>query len=236
MNIVDFIILIILLLGAWRGFKNGLIPSLVNVVGLFLIFTLSFFIKQPISIFLYEHLPFLNFAGIFKGITAINILFYEAVSYGITIVILGIVFGILKTLSKGLEKLIHMTIFLTLPSKILGGILGVIESFLFCFILLYIASVVNTTTLYVKDSKFGMPILKNTPVLSSVSKDLINSGEEIHNVISKNKNDTNQANLESVDVLMKYDILSYDSANKLIESGKLNIDNIESIVEKYKGE
>ncbi len=233
MNIVDYIMVVILILGAYRGYKSGLISSIIDLVGLFLVFVLAFYLKNPISIFFYEKLPFLNFGGIFQGIMAANILFYEALAYGICVLLLGIVFGIIKMLSKALDKLIRMTIFLNLPCRLLAAVVGILQSILLCFILLYVASVINTTTSYVRESKYGMVVLKNIPVLSDTADELISSGEEIYEVL-KNEKDNSKANLESIDILMKYNILSYDSANKLIENGKLNILNIETIVEKYK--
>ena len=71
MNIVDYIIIIILVLCAFKGFKQGMLPSIVNLVGTFLVFIIAFYVKQPISTLMYENLPFLNFAGIFKGIIGI---------------------------------------------------------------------------------------------------------------------------------------------------------------------
>jgi len=234
MNIVDYIILGILLLHLLKGLKNGLLLSIVNVIGVVLIFVIAFYIKGPISIFLYERLPFLSFAGIFKGIVAVNILFYEAIAYGITIILLSIVFTIIKRITKIIDRLLSFTLFLNLPSKILGGVIGLVEGILYSFILLFIASVVNTTTVYVNESKYGNLILENTPIISTVTSDLVNSSKEIYNVVLNNKNNTNKANLESIDILMKYDILSYDSSVKLINDKKLNIIGIESVIEKYK--
>lgn len=234
MNVVDIIILIILLLHVMKGFKNGLFPTLVNFIGIFLVFIIAFYIKGPLSILLYENLPFLSFAGIFKGIVAINILFYEAISYGLTILILGIIFGVVKRLSKIIERIIKMTIILTLPSKLLGALIGLFEGILFTFILLFIASVINTLVPYVKNSQLSSMILNKTPIISNVTGDLINSGNEIYETIINNENNTNKANLESIDILMKYDILSYESATKLVNDKKLKIKGIEKIIEKYK--
>lgn len=234
MNIVDYIIIIILLLSALKGFKDGLLPTIVNFIGTFLVFVIAFYLKQPISIFLYENIPFLNFAGIFKGVIAINILFYEAMAYGLAIVILGIVFGIVKKISVGLNKIFSITLFLNLPSKIIGALIGILEGILFCFILLFIGSVVNTTTKYVNESKYSSIILTKIPILNDVTSNLINSGNEIYETVLKNENNVTQANLETIDILMRYDILSYDSATKLINDKKLNINGVESIVEKYR--
>lgn len=234
MNVVDYIIIVILILSALKGFKEGLLPTIVNLVGTFLVFVIAFYLKQPISTLLYENLPFLNFAGIFKGVIAINILFYEAIAYGLTIVLLGIVFGIIKKVSVGLNKVLSITLFLNLPSKLIGAVIGVLEGVLFCFILLFVGSVINTTTKYVNESKYSSIILNEIPILNNVTSNLIDSGEEIYDVVLNNGNNTLKANLETIDILMKYEILSYESATKLIEDKKLNIVGIESVVEKYR--
>ncbi len=234
MNVVDYIIIIILALSALKGFKEGLLPTIVNFIGMFLVFIIAFYIKQPISTLLYENLPFLNFAGVFKGVIAINILFYEALAYGLTITLLGIVFGIIKRISVGLNKILSITLFLNLPSKLIGAVVGAFEGVLYCFIILFIGSIINTTTKYVNESKYSSIILNEIPILNDVTSNLINSGEEIYNVVLKNEHNTNQANLETVDILMKYEILSYESATKLVNDKKLNIIGIENVVEKYR--
>lgn len=236
MNIVDYIILVILILSAVKGFRQGLIPSIVNFVGVFLVFIIAFYLKAPISSLLYQNLPFLSFGGIFKGVIGVNILFYEVIAYGLTIILLGIVFGILKKISIGLQKLLNLTILLNLPSKIIGALIGILEGILFSFILLYIGSVINTTTKYVNESKYSSIILNDIPIINSVTNNLTKSTEEIYDTIVNNQNDTNKANLETIDILMKYDILSYDSANKLVQDNKLNIKGVNKVIEKYKGD
>lgn len=236
MNIVDYIILVILILSAVKGFRQGLIPSIVNFVGVFLVFIIAFYLKTPISSLLYQNLPFLSFGGIFKGVIGVNILFYEVIAYGLTIILLGIVFGILKKISIGIQKLLNLTILLNLPSKIIGALIGILEGILFSFILLYIGSVVNTTTKYVNESKYSSIILNDIPIINSVTNNLTKSTEEIYDTIVNNQNDTNKANLETIDILMKYDILSYDSANRLVQDNKLNIKGVNNVIEKYKGD
>ena len=65
MNIVDILIIIFILFGALLGFKRGFTRELLSLVGIFLILILSFILKNPISVFLYNNLPFFNFGGIF---------------------------------------------------------------------------------------------------------------------------------------------------------------------------
>ncbi len=234
MNIVDYIIIIILVLCAFKGFKQGMLPSIVNFIGTFLVFIIAFYVKQPISTLMYENLPFLDFAGIFKGIIGVNILFYEVIAYGLTIVLLAIIFGIVKRISLVFNKILNATIVLTLPNKIIGAIIGIFEGVLFSFILLCIASNVNTTTKYVNESKYSGIILNNIPILNSVTSSLTDSSKEIYDTIINNENDKNKANLETIDILMKHNILSYESATKLVNDKKLNIDGVNQVIEKYR--
>ena len=234
MNIVDYIIIVILLLGMIKGFKDGLLPSIVNFVGTFLIFIIAFFLKQPVSSLLYENLPFISFGGIFKGIIGINILFYEALAYGLTITILGIIFGIIKKVSKGLQRLLNSTLLLSIPSKIIGAIIGILEGVLYVFLLLHIGSVINVTASYINNSKYSSIILDKTPIINNVTNEFREGAEEIYNTVMNNKDDVNKANLNTIDILMNKKILSYESAKKLVDNKKINIDGINEIIEKYR--
>ena len=81
MNVVDIVILIFLAFGALIGFKRGFTRQLVSLVGIFVIIVVSFLFKNPVSVFLYNNLPFFNFGGIFKDITVLNILVYEVIAF-----------------------------------------------------------------------------------------------------------------------------------------------------------
>ena len=234
MNIVDYIMIAFLLLFALKGFRRGLLPSIVNLASSLLVFVIAFYLKTPISTFLYENLPFFKFGGIFKGVVAINILFYEGIAYAIAISLLFIVFTILKKISKIMEKVLQFTIFLSLPAKIVGAVVGIAEGLLYAFVLLYIASVVNTSSTYVNNSKYASKILTDIPIVRDVTSNLTLSTKEVYNTILNNSNDTNRANLDSINILMKYDILSYDSAKKLYDDGKLNILGVKTVIEEYK--
>ena len=236
MNIIDYFILAVVILFALKGFKQGLLPSIINFVGTFLIFIIAFYVKQPISHLLYENFPFLSFGGIFKGIIGINIIFYEVVAYGIAITLLGIIFCIIKRISIVIQKLLNVTLFLNLPSKILGAVIGAFEGVLFSIILVYMGGFISETSKYINDSKLSSMILTKTPIINNVTNNFRNSYNEIYDTVIKNENDTNNANLETIDILMKYDILSYDSAIKLYNDNKLNIDGVKEVIENNRSE
>lgn len=75
MNVCDIIILIALAFGAVGGFKAGVIKKTADFVGMFIIVILAFYLKNYLSVIMYENLPFFNFWGFIKGLDAINILF-----------------------------------------------------------------------------------------------------------------------------------------------------------------
>ena len=81
MNVIDIIIILFILLGGVAGFKAGVLKKIVSFVGLFIVVYLSFRLKNYLSPFFYENLPFFNFWGIFKGIQVLNIIFYEFLSF-----------------------------------------------------------------------------------------------------------------------------------------------------------
>ena len=67
MNYVDIIILIFLAFGAILGFKRGFTRQLVSLVGMFAIVILAFIFKNPVSVILYNNLPFFNFASFIRN-------------------------------------------------------------------------------------------------------------------------------------------------------------------------
>ena len=225
LSIIDIVILLFLLLGAIIGFKKGIIKSVVSLVGTILVFVLSFTLKNPLSVYLYTHLPFFNI-----GITVINVLVYEAIAF----LILFFLFSILLKII--IETILKFTIVLGIPSKILGAIFGFIEMYIFIFAVLFLLVQFNVRSSLITESKMADFILGKTPVVSEIMKD---SYSAIKEVIDLNKNytttqDKDKLNSDGLEILLKYNVLSVENAKLLQEKGKLNIANGESIIEKYK--
>ena len=88
MNIMSAVIILIVLFYVVLGFKRGVIKTGVSLIGTIAILVVSFVLKDIVANFLMEHLPFFNFGGIFDGITSINILMYEMISFIVVFVIL----------------------------------------------------------------------------------------------------------------------------------------------------
>ena len=236
MNIIDVSIILIILLFGVIGLKRGLIKETISFLGFFLVIVLSFILKNPLSKIMYSYLPFFKFSGILKGTAFINILFYEIISFFIILSLLSIVLKLLVFASSIFEKLLRATIILSPPSKILGFIIGLIEGITWSFIILYIVSLPIINIKELKDSKIKKEVLKNTPILSNLTNDTINSIDEVNDLIEEYKTSKKiidkKFDLESLDILLKYKIVSIDSMKELQNRNKIKI-NIDELIEKY---
>lgn len=236
MNIIDAIAILIILSCMAMGLKKGFTKELISFLGFFVIVIAAFLLKNPISKILYENLPFFTFGGLFKGITALNIILYEIIAFFIVIAVLTIVFRVLLFASSIFEKLLNMTIILGIPSKILGMVVGLVEGFVWVFILFYIVSLPLFNFKEVNDSKMMGPVLKNTPILSSFTKDFKVALEELSDLKEEYKNEGNKEkfNYDTLNILLKYKIVTTESIEKLNEKGKLKIENVNTLLNLYR--
>lgn len=234
---VDIVVIILILLGAFVGFKRGFTRELVSCVGFILCVILAYLLKNPISNFMYDHLPFFTFGGVIKGVVVFNILLYEVISFFLTLSILLIILKIVTAGTKVFEGFLNATIVLGIPSKILGFILGAIEWVIICFIGLLVLSLPIFKTNYLYESKIGMAILNNTPILSNVSDNTLKVYKEFENLKDKYEDNTNvnQFNLDALDLFLKYHIVDISSVEKLYNNGKLlSVNNISSVLDNYR--
>lgn len=238
MNVVDLGIILILIFGAIVGFKRGFTHELVSALGFFVVIVLAFLLKNPVSIFLYQHLPFFKFAGVLKGVTSLNIILYEAIAFLIVASILMILFKVLLNITNIFETLLKFTIVLTLPTKIAGMVVGIIESFVWLFIILYIVNLPMFHIDIIKESKYKDKILNNTPILSKITDESITIINEFTSLKEKYETSPNASefNRETLDLFLKYEVISVKSVEILRDKDKLKIDNLDEILNKYKEE
>ena len=231
MNVVDVIIIVLLILGGVAGFKAGVIKKLTDFIGMFVVIILAFYLKNYISVIMYENLPFFNFFGLINGIDALNILLYEVIAFLVIFIALLFVLKVVLMLTGLVEKILKATVILSIPSKILGIVVGVIEMYVYLFLILVIVSLPIFDSSFLKDSKMNNFILNNTPVLSGVSGEIIDIYGDVYNIIDNRKNKTNeQLNEEILKVLIDKKVVTKESAKKLVDKNKIHI-NDKSIVE-----
>lgn len=231
MNVVDIIILIALALGAIGGFKSGVIKKTADFVGIFVIIVLSFYFKNYLSVIMYENLPFINFGGFIKGIEAINILFYEVLAFVIVYSLLYLVYKVVLMVTGLIEKILKATVILSIPSKLLGIIVGVIEMYVYVFLILVVITLPIMNIPYVRDSKMANFMLDKTPVLSSISEEMVSTYDGVYNIVKNKDNRSNEElNDEVIRLLLDKNIVTKESLGKLIDRNKIHISD-DSILE-----
>ena len=223
-GVIDLIIIIILLIGGVVGFKEGAIKKITSFIGLFLVVIIAFMLKNKLSVYFYENLPFLDLWGVFKGIQILNVIFYELVAFVIIASALMIVYRLLLIITGLIEKVLKATIILSIPSKLLGFVIGIIESYVWIYIFIFILTlpVINFKEIYT--SKIANFMLKETPILSKYTGKTVDVYNDIYKIVVNRKDKTNkQINEETMDLMLNYDIISKESAQKLIDSNKVSV-------------
>ncbi|MBR3362510.1 MAG: CvpA family protein [Bacilli bacterium] len=236
MSLVDILIVIFIILGGLSGFKNGFTKSVVKFLGVLVVLILAFILKNPISLFLMSVGPFIPFGGMIKGVTILNILLYEVISFSVVFSVLMIVLKILTKTTSIFEKILNFTIILGIPSKILGLLFGILKNYVIVFFVMYFLAMPNFSDVtFVNDSTLKDPILRNTPILSSIADKSVKVLDEFKDLSKKYKNskDANEFNLETLDLFLKYDVTDVATVKNLRDSGKLKIKGIDEVLNKY---
>lgn len=233
-SIIDAIIIIMLLFGAVFGFKAGVIKSAVSFLGTLLIIFLAFQLKNPISEFLYMHLPFFNFNGALAGVTVFNVLIYEGIAFLIVFAILEILLKVVIIASGILESILRLTIVFGLFSKILGLFFGFIEYYVIIFAGLFMLNCFSNTAFLIKDSSLATNILNNTPILTEQFREPKAAIDEILSLSTTYKNDKDGYNTKALEILIKYNVISKEQAEKLISKKKIDISNAQGIIDSLK--
>jgi len=233
-GIVDAIIILVILLGGIIGFKEGALKKLTRIVGLVIILVISFILKNKLSVYFYENLPFLELWGAFKGIQVLNIVFYEMLSFLIIASVLTIVYKVLLGITGIIENVLKATVILSIPSKLIGFIIGLIEYYIWVYIGLFIMTlpIINLRQIYT--SKIATYMLENTPYVADYTKKTLDIYNDIYTIIDNRNDKTNaKINEEAMDVMLRYEIITVQSAEKLIDKNKVYIED-KSFLEKYK--
>ena len=239
MNILDIIIIIFILFGAVLGFKRGFTKEVVEALGFVVVVIIAYFLKNPLSVIMYEYLPFFKI-GLLKNVEILNILVYEGIAFIICVILLSIVLKVLLTITSVFEKIINATIILSLPSKIAGAIVGILYHYVFIFIALYVISLTIYDVDFIDDSKYKDKILDKTPILSSFADKSVNVINEFI-VLKDNYSDKtiseSEFNYQAIELFLKYEIITPESLKKLIDEGKIDtFDNYGDLIRTYGGD
>jgi len=210
MNIVDIVIIIFILLSGIVGLKRGFTKELVCFLGIFIVIILGFFLTDPVAQILYDNLPYFKI----NGLLSLSIYVYEAIAFLLVTSVLLLIFKLLIVLTSLFEKLLNYTIILGIPSKILGFILGLIEGLVWTFIILYILNLPIFNNNILKESKYKKYILDDTPILSNMNNNIVESLKEIKEV--EDNKTKEEKELETLNIMVKYHIIDEDTKNNII--------------------
>lgn len=233
-NIVDIIIIIFILLCGVVGYKRGVFKQLVLCVGLILIFYLAYKFKDPVGEFFLLRLPIFDFPNLFKGVVTLNIIVYQTLAFVLVLAVLLLIFDFILSITGLFEKLLRITIILGIPSKILGFIGGLLEGYVVAFVILFFLTQPAFSFQFFQDSNLSQKILTSSPVLTDITKDTVEVVKEIYAL--KDEKDTKLLNQKSLDIMLEHGMVTYDTAKKLSDEGKINFEGIDEVLNKHKGE
>lgn len=237
MNVLDIGIILVLLMFAIVGFKQGVIRELFAFLGIILIFYISFLLSGMAGDILCLTLPFVDFMGSLEGMSAINLLLYQGLAFILIFAVLLTVYEIILKVSTSLQKLINMTIILWLPSKLLGAVVGLLKGYILLFAILLVLIIPFGSDKLYEESKFANTIVYNTPVLSNSIGNITKSTKEVYSLVDdvvNQKINVREANLQTIDILLEHNIIDKQTVKVLVQKGKLvNVNGYEEILNNY---
>lgn len=220
--LIDIIIILIVALETYSGYKKGFLESSIKLLGFIGAFVGAYILKSPLSILMYTHLPFFKFDGLFRGMSSLNIVIYEIIAFIVTFILLRIIIKLVAKVLGLVERLLSFIFFIGVPSKILGALVGFVKS----IIILYFAIFVFKFGCNFMNISVGESLaddIVNIPVLKNVFGNVLNSVDEITAMAREYEDtkDKDEFNNKAMDILLKYNVISKDNLQILIDNGKI---------------
>ena len=166
LNIFDIGIILVLISFIVVGFKKGVIKELVSLIGIIIVFVLSWNLKGYIGDFLCLNLPFVEFKGAISNISSLNIMMYQIIAFIVVFSLLLGIYSISLKISRIVQKFVNMTLVLWIPSKILGAVVSFIKGYLILFIIFVFLMIPLGNYSIFKESTLIDIILNKTPIVS----------------------------------------------------------------------
>ena len=237
LQMIDIMIIFILVGGAIIGLKRGFLKTSVSFIGVLLVLILAYILKNPLSEFMYMHFPFLNFGGEFANITIINILIYEAIAFAFLVLIFGFLMKLIIVFTGLLERIAKLTNILGFLSQIIGFVFGFIKTYIIIFAIFFVLHYFVNINPFIEQGVITSKMVHDTPILSKASEKERKTFDEIIDLRERcnnaNGDELVKCNQESLDIMLKYEVLKPATARKLVDSKKLKIQNADEIIKKY---
>lgn len=237
LNILDIGIVMFGIMFFITGVKNGFIKEAFSLAGTILVFSIAFYLKGFVGNIMCIGFPFFRFSGVIEGVSSINILLYQIIAFMFLFCALLTVYIVILNISEILEKIVNMTIILIPISKLLGGVVSLVKGYIVMFAVLLLLMIPLKNEAMFADSNLVNKMLYSTPVLSGVTKDVTTVIGEVYSLgakVSSGKLSSSEANIKTIDLMLKYNIVDKNTIESLIKKNKLdNVENIDSILSKY---
>ena len=114
--------------------------------------------------------------------------------------------------------------------------MGLFESYIFVFLLLFVGSRLSILRPLINESSLATTIMTKSPFISNITNDYYVAFEEIYSLKDKylENNSKDEYNKDALDILLKYNLITVDSANKLVEQGKLDFNGVNDVIDNYR--
>lgn len=147
MNILDIVILVLLVLSVWRGYRTGLIGQLVRVASFIASFVVAFMYYRPVAAKLAEWGPLSSAeaSGSFGAVAGFPIV-QHAIYNIVAFALLAFATGLAVRLVGGFLDRITKLPGLSIVNRLAGGIVGAVKNGLILFIILAVASLLPIPT------------------------------------------------------------------------------------------
>ena len=232
MTWVGIVILLLVALGGFLGWRKGALRSFINLIGLVAILILSFQFKDFLGSLVIRYMPFFSFAGNYQGIYAVNFLFYQGVAFLVVFLLLYCILNILINLSGMVEVLERFTKIFELPSKIAGVLLGMVEMLAYVFVICFVFLSVPTTAKFIMEDKVAMTITTKSPILSTVFGYSLRVQQNQYTIVKNHENTPegiDKAQIEISELLVRYGVIEADLFEE-VKNEKLHLNSIVTLV------
>jgi uncharacterized membrane protein required for colicin V production len=172
---IDIVLLLILVIGFFVGFRRGIVLQVVYLTGFIISFIVAYLYFEQLAPHLklwipYPSLPDDSTLSLFLEAFQSESTFYRAIAFALLFFATKIIMQIIGSMLDFLADLP----FVSSINGWLGGFLGLIEVYLILFFILYIGALTPVTIVQdiINDSSVAKGIVENTPVFSAKIKEL----------------------------------------------------------------
>ncbi len=220
--IVNAVIILFLIMGVYDGYKKGFIEGLFRLVGSIVALVLAYIFKDRLSVLMYTHLPFIKLGGIFRGVSAINILIYELIAFVLIFIVAILVIDLIVKTSGIIEKLLKIIPLFDLLNGLLGAVLGLVQTVVILYFVIFVFKFGCNLFGFQMQPSLADNVLEIS-LLDNRFGSTISSFNEIADLAKKyeNQKDKTELNDKAIDILLEYDIISKENLKILIKDNKV---------------